>query len=94
MFEYQFGILHFNVKGNAAFFTMSDNLKSKIANMSLAEATQANKQAWTLKKSRNAICNKYNNVTIYGHDLYANSYFSYIVTEAVMKETYKRMLKG
>lgn len=85
MHTYNFGCIEFSVKGKGAFFTMSDNLKDKINQLSLVDA-------WKMKRDRLSICNRYTNVSMYGHEIYGNSHFSFLVADTITKQSYKRML--
>jgi hypothetical protein len=87
---FEFGPLKFGVRGNG-LFVGGPKLSAKVATLTVEQATEANRQAWKLKRQMGRTMDRYSNVTIYGSESYNAAADDYFVADAVCKATWQRV---
>lgn len=90
--KFVFGPLAFSVRNWQGVFFMSEDLKSRISAMPVADAEAANRAAWKVQRSCTRIANRSCNMSRAGNsDVYFAAAAEAAIAEAVAKQTYRRM---
>lgn len=88
--SHKFGVIEFRTKG-AGVFVPSDKLTAQIQTLTLDEVKKINSDAWVLKRKYERLCSKYNNVSLFGSDIYDRASHMESVADKICKLTYKRI---
>ncbi len=88
---FEFGPLRVTVSNPRGVFIASDNLKQRIATMTVEDAKAANREAWRLRKQYERIMNRNRNATL-SPGVYDSVSGPHTITESICKLTYRRMM--